>query len=351
MRILGVMSGSSLDGLDVASVIFDHKSNLCWEMEYSETFTIPEDLKGQLRNILSKNAMEISHTESMYSHFVGQCVNEVKTKLDKPVDYLSIHGHTLLHLTEIGTSWQLLNGGSVAAQCQTDVICDFRNSDMRLGGQGTPMAVIADRDLFEGYDFFINLGGIANISYVKDGKWRAYDFAPCNQVNDYYAQKQGFSFDKNGIIAASGHVNKKLLHALLDHPFIKKKQPKSLDNSWIKEVWLPLMDANELSVEDTLCTYSAFLAETIKKETSFKNGKILLTGGGAKNKYFIKILESLLSHEYECVIPSEEIIDFKESILMAYMAYLRVSKQPNFIGSATGAHRDTIGGAWYAYNK
>lgn len=349
MRIIGVMSGSSLDGLDIASVKFKYGDKLEWELEYYETVPLERSLKADLSSILDKDALQIAHIQSKYSEFVAESVINVKRHIGKDIDYLSIHGHTILHLPEIATSWQLLNGGQVSGMCQTDVITDFRNQDMTLGGQGTPMAVIADRDLFAGYDFYLNLGGIANLSYYAEGCWHAYDFAPCNQVNDYFAKLLGQNYDKDGLLASQGHVNGALLEGLLNQTFIKKNHPKSLDNTWIKEIWIPYIESFNLLPIDVLNTYAHFLKEVIKKEVAIKEGTLFITGGGTKNSYFTSVLKDSLSKGYACTIPDSTIIDYKESILMAYMAFLRVNNRTNFISSSTGASRDCIGGAWYTW--
>jgi len=351
MRIIGVMSGSSLDGLDLVSVNFIEGSSLKWEIEASDTVTIPTVLSESLRLIINQSAFEIAKTESKYSKFIAKSVNDFKTQLPGKPICASIHGHTVLHLPEIQTSWQLLNGGMCAALTGMDIVCDFRNSDMSFGGQGTPMAVIADRDLFPGYDYYINLGGIANISYIEKGIWKAFDIAPCNQVMNYYAMKKGMPFDKDGKFASKGSNNEKLLKTLLDDPFIVEKPPKSLDNTWIKDYWIPLIESFKLSIEDVLHTYNAFLIHVINREIRKSSGSILMTGGGAKNSYFFYRFKSELGGNIDCPKLSGEIIDFKESILMAYMAYLRLNGLPNFLNTASGAKKNSIGGAWYVGGK
>ncbi|MBT8232454.1 MAG: hypothetical protein HKO66_07160 [Saprospiraceae bacterium] len=345
MRILGIMSGSSLDGIDMASVVFDDSAD--WSLESYTTIPIPNDLTEKLKRVVDMNAFEIAKVESDYSHFLSRIINQYIKSHKLQVDYVSIHGHTVLHNVDISTSWQLLNGGLVASLVNKKVVCDFRNGDMALGGQGTPMAVIADRDLFKGHDYYINLGGIANVSYQKDGQWQAYDICPCNQVSNYFANQLGKPYDANGQLAKQGEVREELVGKLLEEEYIKKPHPKSIDNTWIKQYWIPIMESYQLSAVDNLATHHAFLVKLISKLITVKGVNIFITGGGAKNKQFISDLQSELLGRAEVIVPNDEIIDFKESILMAYMAYLRVNETANFIHSASGAHRDVIGGCVY----
>ena len=347
MRVLGVMSGSSMDAIDVVSVYFDDSNGLSWQLEHSKAFAMPEELKVDLSKVNNQKALGIAKTESAFSLFISQCIAEFREDIAEQVDLVSIHGHTLLHIPDISASWQLLNGGMVAALTRLKVICDFRNQDMALGGQGTPMAVIADRDLYPGYDYYLNMGGIANISYLKNEQWCAYDIAPCNQVNNYYAQKLGLEFDESGHVASRGKVHNVLLDRLLKDDYIQKEFPKSIDNSWIKEYWIPLFESFDLSPRDSLRTNIEFLVNVLEKEVSHLKGSILFSGGGVKNSFFINEVKRLQQIGYSCVVPDGEIIDFKESVLMAYMGYLRMKGQNNFISSATGAERDCLGGAIY----
>ena len=351
MRILGVMSGSSLDGLDLVSVIYKEGPILNWELEAYETIDVPSDICDALRKITNQVAFEIADTESRYSKYVAKVINKFVEKLPGQPDCAAVHGHTVLHLPNIQTSWQLLNGGMCAALTGMDILCDFRNADMSFGGQGTPMAVIADRDLFPGYDYYINMGGIANISLRHNNDWKAYDIAPCNQVSNHYAAKKGYSFDENGQLASLGKTNTSLLNALLNEDFIKCKPPKSIDNSWIKNYWIPLIDTFNIGIEDVLKTYNTFLIKIIKSQITENSGKFLFTGGGAKNSYFMDRFRKEMGDTFECPLFSEKIVDYKESILMSYMAYLRINNRSNFIANATGASCNVVGGAWYSAQK
>lgn len=350
---IGVMSGSSLDGLDVALVEFKEGSSIDWQLHKSYAFDLPQSLITSLKNIIEQKPFEIAETQNHFTQFVGESLQTFISQfsINIKIDFVAVHGHTVLHDINNQFSWQLLNGGQLCALIGQNVICDFRNQDMGLGGQGTPMAVLADRDLFEGSDYYINLGGIANISYLDNKKWMAYDTSPCNQVLNYFAQREGLPFDKDGTLARSGHVDSKLLQSLLAHEYIKAEPPKSLDNTWIKDIWIKSMLSYELSNQDFLRTYIEFLAMTINDIIHTNGGNVLLTGGGAKHIFLVDRLRSLAQAKIEFLIPDEKVIDFKESILIAYAGFRRYTGKVNFIGTATGATRDVIGGAMYVTNN
>jgi len=345
---IGVMSGSSLDGIDIALVEFvDYKND--WQLLQCESVEMSSLLVEKLSNTPDQNAIQIADTQNCFSVFVADSVIQFRSKLDtalnEKIEFVGVHGHTVLHLIEHNFSWQLINGGYLASTIGLDVVCDFRNQDVALEGQGTPMAVIADRDLYPDYDAYINLGGIANLSKKQNQKWMSYDAFPCNQILNYFSKKVGQPFDKDGLISRTGQVNSELLNALKRQEYLLNPPPKSLDNNWIKNNWLKSMLLHELSSEDFLRTYVEFMAQQIIFEIKSKS-KILLTGGGAKNLFLIARLEAL-NTKIQFVIPKKEIIDFKEAVLIAYASYLRLSMKTNFIADATGAQRDTIGGAHY----
>ena len=343
-RVVGLMSGSSLDGLDIVLIDFQDKN---WSLLKSDTISLPTDLAKSLATICDQTAIELAHTQAAYSSFLSTAL---KTFMEgySNIAVVGIHGHTVLHLPEIKTSWQLLNGGQVAAEINVPVVCDFRNQDMALGGQGTPMAVIADRDLYPGYDYYINLGGIANISYYDGKQWVAYDICPCNQVLNYFSSTMGLPYDNKGNIAKSGRINTKLLTTLNSTAFFHQAPPKSLDNSWIRNDFIKIVADNELSIPDSLRTCTECIALQIAESIVTPNAKILVTGGGSKNSYLIQLMKTqLVNKNSDIIIPDLQTVDYKEAILIAYCALLRLNKEVNFITSATGASQAVIGGALY----
>lgn len=343
MKVIGVMSGSSLDGIDLVMTTFEKDS---WNFVSGETYPLPKELRSLLKSTVDQKATELAHTESTFSQYLIDSL--LKFMGAAKADLIGIHGHTLLHLPELKKSWQMINGGMVAALTDIPVVCDFRNQDLALGGQGTPMAVISDRDLYPGHDYYINLGGIANISFHLNGRWTAYDLCPCNQLLNYFSQKEGKEYDEGGNFARSGNIHQELLGLLLAEEYILSTPPKSLDNSYISSYIIPKIEKLGLSNFDFLRTILEFVTEVIKSAISQKPGSLFLTGGGTKNTYLIELLnKKLVPTHHNIVIPEDNTIDYKEAILIAYCSYLRFYHRPNFISEATGARINAIGGALY----
>jgi len=340
---IGVMSGSSLDGLDIVAVEFIEGEDLSWKVIAYETYDLDDGITGRLSTITTMTATEIFRLNSDYTLVIaGQLQQFILDKRLQP-NFVAVHGHTVMHSPEYKSSWQLLNGGLLASTINCDVVCDFRNNDMAKGGQGTPMAVLADRDLYPGYDYYVNLGGIANISFLKEGVWSAYDLFPFNQVLNHFSRKVGQPYDKNGVIASQGKVDKNLLNQLLTDPYILKAFPKSIDNDWVKTYWMDRINKYNLSSADVMRTYVEFAAMYFSNNIT-KGSKILWSGGGVHHTFFIKTLES---KSVDVNIHDTTLIDSKEAVLIAYAGYLRLCVKPNFVSSATGASDNVIGGAVY----
>ncbi|MBT8229063.1 MAG: anhydro-N-acetylmuramic acid kinase [Bacteroidia bacterium] len=347
MTGLGIMSGSSLDGLDIAAVSFARDNFKEWELISSNTFTLPEDLVILFKQIDRLDIPAILKLESVFTKFIAQCIQSFIAAFPVNVDFIAVHGQTLIHLPEEQSSWQMVNGGMLASLCDKTVVTDFRNQDMALGGQGAPMAVIADRDLFEGYDYYLNLGGIANISYLENDIWHAFDLIPFNQVSNYFAGKSGLDYDRDGLLAREGIINNKMLDFCNAHPYLTIKAPKSLDNTQVKNDWIYPLDQMEIESRDILRSYIEFASDEIAR-TIRSNTCLLVTGGGAHHRYFTELLSGKLAKKKSMLtVPENVIADYKESILMAYAGLLRLENIPNFISEATGAKTDTIGGAVY----
>lgn len=341
------MSGSSLDGLDIAAVSFDNSDHRKWSLISSSTYNIPNNLLQLFKQAGDLDMVSLTKLESDFTQFIAQCVVSFMDIFQGDIDFIAVHGQTLVHLPDDNSSWQLVNGGMLSSLCNSIVVTDFRNQDMALGGQGAPMAVLADRDLFEGYDYYLNLGGIANISYRSEGKWVAYDLIPFNQIFNYFANKYGFEFDKDGRIAREGKVEQFIMNYCLSHDYLKVDPPKSLDNTEVKADWILVMEEMDYEPRDILRSYIEF-ATTIIANTIGKGKSLFITGGGAHNRYFIKNLEGKLqANGCTLIIPELSHVDYKESILMAYAGMLRLKQIPNFVSEATGANMDSIAGAVY----
>ena len=347
MQVLGVMSGSSLDGLDLALLSFVEEP-FKWTLVKSSTFPLPIELRELLREGYLMTAEELIDLEYQFTAYLASSINSFIEDENITVRLIGVHGHTLWHKTQLSRSWQLLNGGQLAELCGCSVVCDFRNQDMALGGQGAPMAILADRDLFPGYDYYLNLGGIANLASHKSS-YMAYDVWPCNQMLNSFANELGYPYDDKGKLAKTGAISADLYDFLKTDTYLNLAPPKSLDNKHSRQLLYDISQRFELSTVDKLRTTVELIAEEIAKLNYLSNTSMLVTGGGAYNDFLVERLKTLLEPKaVEVILPESTIIDNKEAILIAYAAYLRYLGKPNFISKATGASADVIGGALYS---
>lgn len=338
------MSGSSLDGLDIALVEFRNNE---WSICETVGIAYSEEWEERLRSYHKLSASEYISFKYAYSHYIGQLLKSSFIKSDSKVDYISFHGHTLVHNPEQGYTEQIGNGGIIAGVTNTSTLTDFRSQDVALSGVGTPLAPFLEVNYFKGYDYYLNLGGIANITSLIDDTISAYDVCPCNQVLNHYSLILGLPYDKGGSVASSGSFNEDLSNYFSSFEFFKQSPPKSLDNNWIRKEFVDgIPDA---IVEDVLHTYCSWMAKCIADQVKLgSTSKMYTSGGGAHNTFFISQLRSALAlKNCELVIPSKEMIDYKEAILMAALAKNYLENKPNILSQVTGASRDNIGGALY----
>lgn len=347
MVIAGVMSGSSLDGLDIAVVHFDGKGG--WKLLWSFDMPYSEKWVGRLKTYDRQSASEYIKFKADYSMYIGQCLLEAFRHYDGPLDCIGFHGHTLVHLPKEGITEQIGNGGVLAAMLNTPCITDFRIQDVIKGGVGTPLAPLVEFELFAGHDYYLNLGGIANITRVENqNEVLAYDICPCNQVLNYFARQLGYEYDDGGSIARGGKMVTALYDYLRIFPYFQSAPPKSLDNNWIVKEVIPGMPKGPAA--DMLHSYTRWMSECIAAEipTGKSPTTLMVSGGGGHNTYFMDLLASELEKKRcKLVIPDLKVIDFKEAILMALMAHKYLSSQHNVLSRVTGASSDSIGGALY----
>lgn len=343
-HVIGLMSGTSLDGLDTAYCRLQYEADT-WKAEIIKAETIK--YSNYWLNALS-TAHELAEEQLIALHkeygvFLGEQVNSfiAKNKL-KPVDLIASHGHTVFHQPEKGFTFQLGDGAQLLATCGITTICDFRSADVALGGQGAPLVPIGDEMLFGDYDLCLNMGGFANISYSQGGKRLAFDICPVNIVLNSLAQQKGRDYDEDGNLACSGQLDNALLQQLEAIEFFHKAPPKSLGREWLEQVYLPVLANSEMRIEDKLRTVCENIALQIAKAIGRDEGKMLITGGGAFNKFLIQLIKE--KTEIECVIPEEKLVNYKEALVFALLGVLRLKGEVNCLASVTGARRDSIGG-------
>jgi anhydro-N-acetylmuramic acid kinase len=360
---LGLMSGSSLDGVDLAVCSFSCSYNeesrqvVSCNLKLMEQTCIPfsEDLKSRLVQGDQLSVAEFVKLDKDLGVFFGDSISNFLS--DNPsldIDFVASHGHTILHEPEGGYSCQIGSISHIAKGSGLLTIGDFRNMDMAFGGQGAPMAPLIDKYIFSDVDMFLNIGGIANVSYNFEGKVWGYDLAPANQFFNRLAAQLGFTYDDGGSIASSGSINYDLLARLEKTTFFTRQAPKSLDNIDIRDNIWPLIEADPSSVQDKLATCVHLIVRQFEKSLiHFKSSSpskqqinLLISGGGAKNDFLVQQLLNLSSEEYVLnqFKISESVSDMKEAMLMVLAGGLRLLKLPNVFASVTGAEKDTIGG-------
>lgn len=338
------MSGSSLDGVDIAYVNFSH-DNKTWFFQIVEAGNVPysEYWKEQLSQAFNKNKEELKELDIEYGKYLGTITQKFINKYDMEPKLIASHGHTIFHRPEEGFTLQIGDGQEIANATGIMTINDFRTEDVEKGGQGAPLVPIGDRHLFAEYPICLNIGGIANVSYETENKRTAYDICMANQLLNYLAGKLGYDYDNNGKFAQQGKVSQELLNILNENPYYKQQAPKSLGREFFENVQHKLIDDSSLSVNDLLATATEHIAIQITNSTNHLDAsKMLITGGGAKNRYLIERIRALSKHEI--VIPETIIIDYKEALIFAFLAALKMEGKINVLSSVTGASSDSSSG-------
>lgn len=361
-QVLGIMSGSSLDGLDLALCRFaiqtGHPNDQLiheWELIEGTTLPFSAKWKERLHSLPSADALDIMQADVDFGHYTGQMVNQFLEKVNTKPDFIAFHGHTIFHDPSKLLTVQIGDGASVAAETSLPVINQFRHQDVACRGEGAPIASIADKYLLADYDFCLNLGGISNVTALLPDKAIAFDIGPANQILNALAAHRQLEYDDEGRIAAAGQVHQPLLEQLNQADYYQQDYPKTLDNFWGRRYILSKLEASELSLEDQMRTAVAHIAhqiahsleKLIQKEKLHKQSyRLLPSGGGVFNTFLMKELEQMLEPSNITIqTPDPSFAAFKEAILMALMGVLRVENIPNVMCTVTGAARDTIGGA------
>lgn len=350
-HVIGVMSGTSLDGIDLAELYFHLMENGTWSFEISAVDTVPypANWKMILQDAFHFSEEKIEQLNIEYTQFLAEKINSFINQFNiKKLDAVCSHGHTIWHRPDEGITLQIGNLPELANEIRLNVVCDFRKQDVELGGQGAPLVPIGDRFLFSDYDYCLNLGGFANISFEKNKKRIAYDVCPVNTVLNYCAEKLGVSFDEGGRMAASGKLNTSLLIKLNELPYYAMYPPKSLGMEWVRSTILPLLDSSELSQKDILRTFVEHVARQMAAQFKDKSS-VLITGGGVYNDFLINRVLSVLieipnKKDVKLVIPSEEIIEYKEALIFGFLGVLKLRNENNCLSSVTGSKMDHSSG-------
>ncbi|NVK51747.1 MAG: anhydro-N-acetylmuramic acid kinase [Flavobacteriaceae bacterium] len=347
-HVIGLMSGTSLDGLDLVYVKFDKQQVQNFEIIYSETKSYSKKWQQQLAAAIHFSKSDLDELDIQYGQLLAEYVNDfINEHQIEKIDFIASHGHTILHQPAKGITLQIGNGQVLTDATKVKVVCDFRTQDVALGGQGAPLVPIGDELLFNQYSSCVNLGGFANISFNQNNERIAFDICPINIVLNHYVKKMNLPFDDKGMIASSGAVNEDLLNTLNALEYYHKKPPKSLGLEWVQEYIFPIINTYKLSIKDVLRTFTEHVAVQIARILSGKKN-VFITGGGAYNTYLIGRVNAL--SEANIVIPNDQLIEYKEALIFALIGVLKLDNQVNCLQSVTGAKKNHSSGKIFTPN-
>lgn len=352
-RVIGIMSGSSMDGVDLAFCeLAEHNGSWTYAIHAAETVPYEMKWRNRLSQLYKQTAMIYAKTDAYYGRYLGDLVNAFINKHRIHADFIASHGHTVFHSPSEGYTSQIGHGAFIHAATGLPVVSDFRTTDIAMGGQGAPLVPIGDKYLFGEYGFCLNLGGFANITANSNGTMHAFDIAPCNVVLNRTARLLELQYDEDGNEAAKGILQPDLLNDLNAIEFYSQPWPKSLNREWINKVFWPVAKNYRIAPQDklaTLCEHIAMqIAESIrviKQHYEVNNQKLLVTGGGAFNKFLVGRLREHCALDTE--VPDETTVNFKEALIFAFLGALRLQQKNNCLSSVTGAEEDNAGGAMY----
>ncbi len=352
-NIVGVMSGTSMDGLDLAHVSLTEREDGKWDYSINEDITIEYGEKWRLRlsKLRHQNSMIFHKTDRFYGQFIGENIRQFLDDNNLEADLVASHGHTVFHQPENNITVQIGDGNSITAFTGLPVVTNFRAIDVILGGEGAPLVGIADELLFGEYDMCLNLGGFANISGNKNDQRIAYDVCPCNIILNRIAREFEQEYDKDGEIAERGEVDYDLLGDLNAVEYYSYEPPKSLGREWISTHFWANVRASEISKEDKMKTLVDHIAQQIGNSiedicSGEASGKrIYITGGGAFNK---TLISHIRTHTLaEVIVPDDSVVNYKEALAFGLLGILRVQNKTNVIAAATGAKSDSVSGSLY----
>jgi anhydro-N-acetylmuramic acid kinase len=346
-NVIGVMSGTSLDGVDLAYIAFNKKDHWTYQILHSETVAYSAEWVDKLKNALHFSTSDLEALNVSYTKLLASIIADFISKHQLvAIDAVCSHGHTILHQPYNGFTLQIGNLPLLRGIIPYTIVCDFRVQDVALGGQGAPLVPIGDELLFSEYDYCLNLGGFSNISFHENGRRIAFDISPVNTVLNYYASQLGLPYDDGGTIAKTGIIHADLLDQLNGLDFYARSYPKSLGMEFVQEIIFPLLHSYTISVPDVLATFVEHIAVQVAAVCQ-PNAKLLITGGGAYHAFLIDRLAHHLP-SVQISIPDDKTIQFKEALIFALLGVLRLRNEINVLASVTGAQRDHSSGQIYS---
>jgi len=356
-RAIGIMSGSSLDGLDIVFASFEESRGIwSYNIMAADTYEYSKEWLRKLQQATGLAAYDYLQLHSEYGRYIGERINEFieQHNLSHQVQLIASHGHTVFHAPENSFTAQLGCGAAIAATTGINVVSDLRAMDIALGGQGAPIVPVGEKLLFPNDELLLNIGGIANITCKTGEEYIAFDICPANKILNLLAEKEGKKYDEDGMMAAGGIVHEGLLDHLNAMDYYTLPFPKSLVNSFGIKTVFPIVESyTQITTADALRTYVEHIVIQVTKAIQFineqhaiTNKQVFITGGGALNIFLVNSLQQALQlFGFTVAVPSSEIVQYKEALIMALFGLLRWREENTVLQSVTGAKRSSIGGA------
>ncbi len=340
-----------MDGLDIAyCTLTETGGKWSYQIDRAECIAFPDEWRSRLATVTSLHAKDLMLAHTAFGHWMGNAIQAfiVKYELQHKVHLIASHGHTVFHEPAAGMTFQMGDGAAIAAITHLPVVSDLRNMDIALGGQGAPIVPIGEKLLWQAYPYLLNIGGICNISLSHHGNLQAFDVCAANRVLDLLSNELGYQYDANGQAAATGKLNEDLLFDLNALAYYQRPAPKSLSNEFGTDQVLAIIHQLQIPVQDKLRTYCEHIAQQIAAVCHIEpeTTKMLVTGGGAFNSFLLsRIAHFLMEKNIVVEVPADDLIQYKEALIMALIGVLRWREEVNVLMSVTGAVRSSIGGA------
>ena len=344
-KVIGIMSGTSCDGLDIAYCEFYKQKSWSYKIIKCKTIKYNQSFIDKISRKFSKINKDLMELDCFFGKFIGLEINKFIKENELKIDLICSHGHTVIHNPEKKISFQIGCGKTIRKITKTTTVTDFRIKDIEMGGQGAPLVPIGDNLLFKKYKYCLNLGGFANISEKTKNNIIGYDICPCNIILNYYSKKMGFPFDNKGALSSKGNINEMLLNELNNLNYYKIEGPKSLDVSWVRDNFIPTVDKYKLTAQNILATISKHIAQKIGEKINKE--ETIVSGGGCFNNHVINMIKK--ESNSKIVIPDIKTINYKEAMIFGFIGLLKFRNEINCYNSVTGARENSIVGVINKY--
>ena len=353
---IGVISGTSMDGIDVASIRSDGLALV--EPGEGATFPYPEALVARLREVITHPERAMTPLEDLERDVTDAHVGAVKAFLERfridpaGVALVGLHGQTVLHRPRERFTRQLCDGGRAAALLGMNVVCDFRSADVAAGGEGAPLVPLYHAAIAAGLErplMILNWGGVGNVTYLgPDGEIIAFDTGPANALlDDFVLRRLGQKHDEGGALAASGTARLDLVDGFLGDPYFARPAPKSLDRNHFHGVASAVESLNDADGAATLAAFTIEATAAALRQVPAPPRRWLVCGGGRRNLALMRALRARLGVAVEPIEAIGFDGDVIEAQCFAYLALRSRMGAPLSLPTTTGVHAPLTGGAYW----